>query len=47
MEAVASDSEVFFRDDDCLDFCLFGSGGLESDVSLSHENGWCDELTCR
>ena len=28
MEVVASDSEVFFRDG-CLDFCFFGSGGLE------------------
>ena len=30
IEAAGSDSELFFRDDDCLDFCLFGSGGLEN-----------------
>jgi len=30
MEVVASDSEVFFRDDDCLGFCFFCSGGLET-----------------
>lgn len=28
IEAVASDSEVPFRDDDCLDFCFLCSGGL-------------------
>ena len=29
MEEVGSDSDVFFRGDDCLVFCFFGSGGLE------------------
>lgn len=27
-EAAASDWDCFLRDDDCLDFCFFCSGGL-------------------